>query len=238
MRRQIPRKSGKICVDGIMSDVKSEGKPSRDISFVDTDIAITTVTTTQQSFQIMTPLIGSGGLLTFLPSLCKVNAINSANTPEYLYKGRVTRVVARVNLVGSEGNALVSGDLFNRIRFIIWETEFPFSATNTPTWDIDNQTDFKYVSKIHFDEVISLSAPSFDTAAVLAIPGTKSLCIDLPIRMPFEALSTTTAAGLPTLFDTRRNNLRYAFVSDSSVAPSPTLSGSVRMYFRSEDYAH
>lgn len=217
-----------IVFDGVVGNSPKDNRPDARASYVDTDIDITSVSTTLVTTSVLQPY---RALLIFAPQICKLVAQGSANTPMYFSKIRVTGVDLNLNVVGGEGNPLTVADHFNRLRFILYDTEYPMSATVIPSWDIDSMHDFRSVLTSHFDHVTSLSAPAYDVTDVNLIPATENIRAHIPLNYIYEFVSTTTAGGLPTAFDTRMGNLAFAMVSDSSVAPHPSISGSVRLHF-------
>jgi len=225
-----------MTVDGVVGRSLSTTTPGPTVSYVDTDIDPINITTSQGVYRILEPLLGAGGLLRTLPQICKVVAQNSSNTPQYYYKFMVDKVVLNLNLVGSNANIVSVADLYNRIRTNVWESNYPYSSVNYPVFDIDNQIDWKYVQKHKFDHVAALSATAYDSTTAYPAPATTNIRVSIPIGRVFEAISTTTTGGLPTSFDTTMGNLLLSLVSDSSVNPHPSASGSIRMYYRQMNY--
>lgn len=221
-----------MTVDGVICSSLSLIAPTSTISYVDLDIDATNVSTTPQVVRIFDPLLASGGLLRTFPQMMKIAAINTSNTPSFFYKFHVDKLVLNLNIVGSNSTIVAVGDLFNRLRINMWTTDLPYSSTQYPAFDIDNQVDWRWVRKHLLDHVASLSAPSFDATTAYPAPATQNLKVSIPINRTFEAYSSTTSGGLPSAMDTREGNLLLSAVSDSSVAPHPSWSGSVRLYYR------
>lgn len=219
-----------MTVDGVNGSSLSLLAPNPTVSYVDTDLDPTDSTTTQQVFRLLTPLIGSGGLLRTYPQMCKIAAVNTANTPSFYYRFRVQQIVLNLNLVGSNANIVAAGDLYNRVRVNAWETDLPYSSTVYPVFDIDNQIDWTRAKKHTLDHVGTLSATAFDSANEYPAAQTQNVKVSIKVNRTFEAYSASSG-GAPTGFDTREGNLLLALVSDSAVAPHPSFSGSVRIYY-------
>lgn len=219
----------KLSFEGKVSPQMYQLQPSSKVSYVDLEIG-TNQSTVFQPLKLLDPLIGAGGLLRTFPQLCKVAAGGSSNTPKWYKNILVTDVEFNLNMTGSQANTLVAADLFNRIRTVIWETKFPYSATTIASWDTQSLTDWTRVNKVHYDQVCSLSSRAFDSGNYNS-PATKNLRGRLPVNHRFDCKSTTTAGGLPTSFDTDEDNIFIGFVSDSLAIPNPSIAGAARLYY-------
>ena len=237
-KKQNSSKNGKpnprqIQREGLLSSTTLVRQPSSRESYI--DIAISQdVTTGFSTLKALDPLLGAGGLLRTFPQLCRVAAGGSANTPKWFKNITVQAIEFNLNLTGSQSNALIPADLFNRIRFVVWSTKFSFTASTNASWDIDSLIDWTRADELIFDQTVSLSSLAFD-ASNYNSPATQNLRALLPYRHRYNCKSTTTVGGLPTAFDTDEDNLLFGFVSDSAASPHPDVSGSFRLYYREDD---
>jgi hypothetical protein len=208
--------------------------PSSKESYVDIAVNFSIDNAITTPFKVLDPLLGAGGLLRTFPQLCRVAAGGSANTPKWFKNIQVMGIEYQLNFVGSQSNALIAADLYNRCRFIAWATKYPYSATNNATWTLDSLTDWTRVSDLLLDQTVDLVSQAFDSGNYNA-PGAKNLRGMIKYNHRYDCKSTTTAGGLPTAFDTDEDNLLFGFVSDSSVAPHPSVTGAIRLLYRELD---
>jgi hypothetical protein len=225
--------SRQIQREGLLSGTPLVRQPSSKESYIDIAIGAG-ITNTFVPTKALDPLLGAGGLLRTFPQLCRVAAGGSANTPKWFKNITVQAIEFNLNFSGSQSNTLIPADLYNRLRFVVWSTKYPYSATTNAVWDIDSLIDWTRAEELIFDQTISLSSQAFDTSNYNS-PATQNLRAMLPYRHRYNCKSTTTAGGLPTAFDTDEDNLLFGFVSDSAVAPNPAVSGSFRLYYREDD---
>ena len=221
-----------MTVNGAIGSTLTMTAPNPTTSYVDVDIDAISVTSAQQVVRLFDPLLGAGGLLRTFPQMMKITANNTSNTPGFYFRFHVDKIVLNLNFVGSSSNAVAAGDLYNRIRANCWETDLPYSSTAYPVFDVDNQVDWRWVRKHHLDHVATLTAGAYDSTSGFPASATQNIKISIPINRTFEAFSSATVSGLPSVMDTREGNLLLSVVADSSVLPHPSWSGSARLYYR------
>jgi len=217
-------------VEGLVNPALVLNAPNAKQSYIDSRYSVTVGTTTGSGYRLLEPLMGPSGLLITYPQLCRVAAGGSIATPKWFKSIMVTGIEYQLNLVGAQSNTLIAADLYNRVRIVIWDTKFSFSASVIAQWDIDGLTDWTRASKLLLDQTVGLGAQAFDSANY-NVPGTSNLRGFIPYRHRFDIKSTTTVGGLPTVLDTDEDNLLFGIVSDSALVPHPSMTGTIRVHY-------
>lgn len=150
---------------------------------------------------------------------------------DFVGKIRVIRVLCRFNLVGSQTNAVLPADLFNRVRLVLVKTRGSYrESINFNSFTIDSPLDVRDC-EIMYDEVINLSSTAFDSASGYNVPATHTTNLNLFLNKTYDLFSTAAGAT----WDTRAGSMRLYCVSESSVAPHPILSGHMRLVYKIVD---
>lgn len=148
----------------------------------------------------------------------------------YDFKGkiRVIRLLMRLNLVGSQSNTIVAGDLFNRIRVLVFYTNSNFLGTAAfNSFTIDTMPDLRDARIMH-DKIYNLPTQAFDSLSNYNVPDCKTVDINIYENRNFEVFSTQGGVT----WDTKRGDYYVYVCSDSTVAPNPTLTGSCRLIYK------
>jgi len=169
----------------------------------------------------------TGQLATF-PQVMEPYMAGLTGIYDFHGKIRVIRLQFRFNIVGSQSNTIAAGDLFNRFRLIIFYTQSNYlggAAFNVPT--IDSPPDTRDALILH-DKVYDLSSTAFDSLNNYNVPACKTVDLNIFENRNFELFSTSGGVT----WDTRRGNYYVYAVSDSVVAPNPTITGHCRLIYR------
>jgi hypothetical protein len=197
----------------------------------DTNLAATGVTVSTQVIRLDALVFGPSGILVTYPqSLAHPYMAGSGSFIAFAGRLRWKKLIVRMNFVGSQANVLASGDLFSRVRMVIIWSKTPYQdAFTMNSLSIDSMVDRRDSDVVLYDEIINLPTTAYDSANGYNCPGLRTVNLDLDLsRLPSCEFFSSASN---TVFDTRQGSFYALFVSDSSVAPNPTVSGSTRLYF-------
>lgn len=131
---------------------------------------------------------------------------------------------------GSQGSVLLSGDLYNFTRAVVWETRDNYSVSSTEVMlGVHNPLQTTDCRRILYDRVFGLSTQAFNAADFNA-PGVASERCIIPVNQTYDWF-TTVAAGTSG-WDTKAGNIYVSLQSDSSATPHPLCNFTMRIYFR------
>lgn len=131
---------------------------------------------------------------------------------------------------GSQGTALVAGDLYNYGRILAWETRDNYSVGTTEALSgVHLPLNLVDARRVFYDKVVALPSHAFN-AGDYNVPGLSSERCIIPVNQTFDWF--TTVAGAASGWDTKSGNIYISYVSDSTATPHPVLNFSVRIYFR------
>lgn len=156
--------------------------------------------------------------------------MGASSTPDtFTFIGRIRLLYLQVkfNCVGAQANTLVAADLFSRIRIVVIWTRSPYQASvNFNAITIDTHADLRD-GVVLFDQTVNLPSQAFDSNDY-NVPGCRTLRKTIFLNQDLEVFSTANGDD----WDTRQGNLRIYAVSDSSVVPHPSVSGSTRVIYK------
>jgi len=132
--------------------------------------------------------------------------------------------------VGSQSNTIVASDLYNNMRIAVFRTGETYQSANLNYVTSILSTDIRDVQKVYYDEVIPLPSVAFDTANNTNVPNVKIRSIRIPINLKLSFFSSN-ASGAGAAWETRESDLVINVVSDSAVAPNPTIQFNSRLWF-------
>ncbi len=132
---------------------------------------------------------------------------------------------------GSQGTALLAGDLYNFGRILLWETRDNYSVANTtePLNGVHLPLNLVDSRRIFYDKVVTLPSHAFN-AGDYNVPGLSSERCIIVVNQTYDWF--TVVSGAATGWDTKSGNIFVSYVSDSTANPHPVLNFSVRIYFR------
>jgi len=194
------------------------------------DLAVSSsITTTANSYKILAPILGTDGILPNFPFACAKPVILTGPYMAMESKVHIKSIEVWLNFVGSQSNTIAAGDLFNRVRVLVVGVSTAYTAALSLTPSIDSGLDMRDLERVYLDEVVPLSSTAFDTLSNYNVPATKFFHRSVSIRKSFACFSTTTPYNV---WDSRLDSIGMFFVSDSSVAPNPTVTGHVRVHYK------
>ncbi len=142
----------------------------------------------------------------------------------------ISRIEMRANVTGSQSNILAAGDLTNFCRLAVLLTgpsyTRPYVQYLTSVLDHGQLFD---ISKVYYDRTISLPSQAFDSNTNYNVPQVISVVKYFNIQQILDFYSLD-ASG--TNWETEKLDLNYEVVSDSNVAPHPTVNCAFRIFFR------
>jgi len=144
-------------------------------------------------------------------------------------KVHIRSIEVWLNFVGSQSNTIAAGDLFNRVRVVIVGISSAYTTALSLTPSIDSGLDMRDLERVYLDQVITLSSTAFDVLNSYNVPATKFLNRRIGINKDFSCFSTTTPYNV---WDSRLDSIGMFLVSDSSVAPNPTVTGHIRVHYK------
>lgn len=152
-----------------------------------------------------------------------------AGTIRYQAAVVIHGLCVRYRVVGAQSNILASGDLHNTTRQILWESGASYQDTTIAIGTgLDNWYDNSDIVRIHHDQALSLPTQAYDSTSGYNAPNVKIVERYLPINRRYDWFSTNNP---PTVWDTKKGDLLFNFISDSSVTPHPTIWASIRIYY-------
>jgi hypothetical protein len=187
------------------------------------------VSTTLASASILSPLLGSGGVLVNFPSIA--TPIFTGASLDVYAKIKIHSILVSQSVRGSEGTALAPGDLYNRLRCIIWSSPIPYLTTkvnplesNTERWP--NMVD---VSEILTDLKFDLPTVSIEQTSGYNAPGMRTYRQHIAVNKTFDCYTQTNTGT--SAWDTKNGDLVFSAVSDSVITPHPTQSMNIRVFY-------
>lgn len=156
--------------------------------------------------------------------------MNSLNTDfQTTSKILLRRFEVSYRIIGSQGTAIASGDLYNTVRVMVYKT--PLRTGTTPTQPLVDVVSFPKlldVEKVLMDEKFALPAQAFDSSdynVPLVRTGHRVIPVNKTLEFYTDDIPSTTS------WYSRNGNVWFACVSDSSVSPNPEISMKFRFYY-------
>lgn len=194
------------------------------IPYGDFTINVASTTATNET-TVLAPL---SAIFQAFPS--RADPISQAGVLRLKQKIRIRRIEVRVLCIGSQGSALLPADLYNSIRFALYTTGKSYADANiTYLTGVYQGTTTQDVTHILLDETALLSSQAFDSANYNA-PNQTYFTAAFNCNWPMTWFSTT-ATGTGGAWDSQSGDMIFAHISDSAVAPSPTINYTVRTFF-------
>lgn len=184
-----------------------------------------TVTNGALNQSIFAPI---AALLSTVPQI--TSPVTVSGGIQWRQRVKIHAMEVSVNYVGSQGTAITSGDLYNFVRTVIWETRDSYSvATAVPLLAVHSPLNLVDTSKVHYDVTKTLSSQAFNAADYNAPQTSHDKCL-IPVNKLYDWF-TVTASGTSG-WDTKAGNIFMSAKSDSFATPHPQLEMYVRIYFR------
>lgn len=217
----------------VRKEVIRELKVTHPIQFYDIPMN-NTVTTTTTVLNLLDPILQNGG---FLDSMPYTNQIRNMLVGTGLAKNTEFRKVLisgvhfRFRFVASQASALLNVDLFNCVRhtFIYSDSDYR-TAISQYLNSCDGMVDVRDVDRKYFDKTVILSQQAFQSNGYSS-PQQKFFQKFVKVNRTLKCFSDSTG----TNWNTTKGDMLWEAVSDSSVPPSPSVIGIIRVYFRYMD---
>jgi len=148
-------------------------------------------------------------------------------------KIRLDYVIMTVKLVGSQSNALAVGDLYNTIRYALFLTGPSYQNTNNyylTTYVHNTEGNLTDVIRVYVDELIGMPSQAYYASSGYNVPDVAVRRYMIPLNTILDCYSTN-ASGAGVQWETKEHDLVFNYMSDSAIAPNPTISVSWRVYF-------
>ncbi len=170
----------------------------------------------------------SDGVLASSPATWRISL--TANDRQYNSLIRLHHMKLRNRVVGAQANSLLSGDLYNTVRFVLYDTSVRYLSSNSSIIsDVDGFPDTADVNKVLYDVQYSLPSQAFDSATGYNVP--QVLSDEKTFQLNRKLVCWTNANAGTSGWNTREGDILFDVVSDSSAAPHPTISIYFRIYY-------
>lgn len=219
-RRMAPRKRAKQRVP------KTLNSTSDSLSYFDYQTVASASSTPTQS-TILGSLLGTGGLLSSFPA--HATPVYQNGLTFLRQRIHLTRMEVRLSATGSQSNTIVAGDLFNTIRFALFLSGPQYTTTNALyLTGLNSGTNLVDVEKLYIDDTFSLPSQAYDVASSYNVPQTITRTKFVNFHLPLDIYSTTTSGT--GSWESRKWDIVFNVVSDSVVAPAPTIAIQIRTF--------
>lgn len=142
----------------------------------------------------------------------------------------VHHIELRLLFVGAQSNALASADLFNSIRLAVYRVGPSYQESSTSyLTNVVSAGVLDDVEEIYYDKITPLPSQAFDSNINYNVPQVRTSFHQIPINRRLNWFSLTST-GTAT-WDTETNDYMIDVVSDSAIAPHPTMEWSARIFF-------
>lgn len=133
-------------------------------------------------------------------------------------------------LIGAQSNAVLAADLFNNLRCSLRSTGVSYlDASNLYLTGVATGTNLTNTKEVYWDKTFTLPSQAYDTTITTPTPQVRSWDAYCHPNLMLPVFSTT-ASGAGATWDTDSMNLELEYVSDSAVAPHPTMEGTMRLF--------
>jgi len=176
-------------------------------------------------------LLSATGLLQQFPA----HSVPVFQNGQYLLyrKIKLDYVIMTVKTVGSQSNALATGDLYNTIRYALFTTGPSYQATNNyylTTLVHNPEGNLTDIVKVHVDELIGMPSQAYYVSSGYNVPDVSIRRYMVPLNLILDCYSTN-ASGAGQAWETKQYDLVFNYMSDSAIVPNPQMSASFRVYF-------
>jgi hypothetical protein len=180
--------------------------------------------TTVAALNPLDSLLSATGLLQQFPAHSMPVFQNGAYL---LYrKIKLDYVIMTVKTVGSQSNALATGDLYNTIRYALFTTGPSYQNTNNyylTTYVHNPEGNLTDVLKVLVDELIGMPSQAYYTSSGYNVPDVAIRRYMVPLNLVLDCYSTN-ASGVGVQWETKEHDLVFNYMSDSAVVPNPQMS--------------
>jgi hypothetical protein len=175
---------------------------------------------------MLTPLLGSTGLLASYPQITV--PVITGTVAQFYQEIRITSILLEVTAIGSQSATIVAADLFNQLRVLMfWSGETYQSSLINPVLSPNQWPNMQDVEEVLYDAKYDLPSVSFDTTNTTNTPMIRSWRGLVPVNRTLECFAS--APG--TVWETKSGDLALAYGSDSAITPNPTLTVCARVFY-------
>jgi len=141
----------------------------------------------------------------------------------------ISKVDVRVQIVGSQSNALAAGDFFNFTRIAFWISGKPYqTGSQGPLLDTHQHVNYPIIERLLADKTYSIHSAAFDSSDY-NVPGTLTEQFTIPVNQVYDCYGDTSTSAT---WGTRDRDLNVQLISDSAVTPHPSITLSMRVWYK------
>lgn len=141
----------------------------------------------------------------------------------------ISHIDLDLQVIGSQGTALLSGDFYNTVRTAVYRTGDTYVDPTLPYLTGILTTQITDVQHVYLDRAETLITQAFDSADN-NVPGARYHSWTIPVNRTLSFYSTT-ASGVGSVWESREQDFLIDFISDSAVIPHPAVSYLARVWF-------
>jgi len=143
----------------------------------------------------------------------------------YMVPVRVSHIAMNMTFIGAQSNTIAAGDLFNNLRFVIANQATTNQEVSLHVITSTTSAYSPWGSSIYFDKLLSLPSQAFDSSSNYNVPQVIEVKRNVPVNRTYNFFNIGSG------WDSQAPSLRVYAISDSSVAPNPTMEGTLRIFF-------
>lgn len=187
-------------------------------------------TTTPAVLDVLDGLLSSTGILQQYPQHSEGQYANGVLRLRQRIK--LNRVEVRNTFVGAVSNAVLAADLYNSVRSAMVVVGEDYSTAAVPSYlnGVFVGTSTLDIKGVYYDRTVSLPSQAYDATITTPTPQVINWDLSFDPNLVITCFSTT-ASGSGSAWDTEERDVLIYHVSDSAIAPHPTMSGTVRVFF-------
>jgi len=157
--------------------------------------------------------------------------VQTGGAVQWYNQVRLTKMLVKVGVTGSEGGVIAAADLYNKLRANIVWTNNSFSDTTTVTSliDVDTFEDFHDYEEVLARWDFDLPSVSYDTSDSVNVPMLRHWTGEISLNKMIECYSNVPAGT--SGWDTKSGNMFYGVVSDSAASPNPQYKINARIFY-------
>jgi hypothetical protein len=142
----------------------------------------------------------------------------------------ISHIELRTQFVGAQATVVAAADMYNSIRLALYLSGPSYKESSAPylTSVIGGGT-LDDIKQIYVDKVVSLPSQAIDNVSGYNVPQVHNHFQQIKINRYFDWYSLTPTGTAD--WETVANDLLIDVISDSSVAPHPTVEWSARIFF-------